>query len=109
MRAFRIVLFIFLAALCGVGTWLYCSVKSNFDITADTAFYVTPNDTRETIEQRLTTLGASRVGVQLLTWYTDFKPSTGHYLLRPSDDAMSVVRRLKRHEQDPVRVVIPSF
>lgn len=94
--------------LCGAALWLYKCVRGPLPVEDAVSLYITPQDDVESVRAHLLELGASKTGYSLLADKTDFKPSTGHYVVRPGDNLLSVMRRIKLHEQDPVRLVVPS-
>lgn len=108
MTKLKIALAVSLTVLCGGGFWIYGCVWGSLGVAQDTSLYITPADGTGDVKRQLMAMGASGVGVDLLVRSSGYKPSTGHYVVRPGDRLIDVMRRLKRHEQDPVRIVVPS-
>ena len=97
-------------AACIVAGIAYRSLFSTFDISETAYVYVRPATTEADIKAQLhdNCHARSLMGWQLLSRAFPFTPHTGRYAVEPTDDLLSVYRRLRRGQQTPVRLTIPS-
>lgn len=109
-RKFFIALGCLAVAACIVAGIVYRSLFATFDISETAYVYVRPSTTEADIKTQLRDdcHARSLVGWQLLSRVFPFTPHTGRYVVEPTDDLLTVYRRLRRGHQTPVRLTIPS-
>ena len=88
----------------------YHSIFSTFDISETSYVFVRPTTTEDDIKAQLcdNCNASSMLGWRLLSRAFPFTPHTGRYVVEPTDDLLTVYRRLRRGQQTPVRLTIPS-
>ena len=100
-----------LALAAGIAAgFAYHSIFSTFDLDETGYVYVRPTTSEADIKAQLldNCHARSMFGWQLLSRAFPFTPHTGRYAVEPTDDLLSVYRRLRRGQQTPVRLTIPS-
>lgn len=71
--------------------------------------YVDKSDTEETLLKKLEEAKVNTSGWDLLNRVANFKLNTGRYAIRKGDALLSVFRRIRNHQQEPVNVTIPTL
>ena len=100
------------AAVCvAAGAMLWHDVTgSPFDIDEPAYVYVRPGTDADSVARQLTTEARARNlrGFRWAAALLGYTPRTGRYVVRPGESVLTVFRRLKRGQQEPVRLTIPS-
>ncbi len=97
--------------MVGAALWSVRAVmRPAFDLQETAYVYIRPSTTEADVFEQLKTEGHARslTGWRLLRLVTDFKPLTGRYAIRPGDAMLTVLRRLRNGQQEPVRLTLPS-
>ena len=78
--------------------------KSLNSTTAPVSIYIDEDDTADSV--RIKTGNPKRW--EVLQWYFDAQPRTGHYLIKPGEKMIDVYRKFRNGTQSPVRVTVPQ-
>ena len=100
-----------LAILAATAFWaVHAMLRPCFDLQETAYVYIRPETTEtDILEQLQTSCGAtSLTGWHLLRHAMEFQPRTGRYAIHPEDNSLTVLRRLRNGQQEPVRLTIPS-
>ncbi|MBQ9285738.1 MAG: endolytic transglycosylase MltG [Bacteroidaceae bacterium] len=100
-----------LALAAGISAGIfYHTVFATFNIDETDYVYVRPSTTEIEIKSQLRDICHlnSLLGWIILSKAFPFTPHTGRYAVEPTDNLLSVYRRLRRGQQAPVRLTIPS-
>lgn len=71
--------------------------------------FVTPEDTNNSLLQKLEEANVNTFGWGILEKLSTFKLHTGRYAIDPGMSILDVFRRLRNHQQEPVKLTIPSL
>ncbi len=71
--------------------------------------FVTPEDTNESLLQKLEDAKVNTFGWSILENLSTFKLHTGRYAIEQGMSILDVFRRLRNHQQEPVMLTIPSL
>ncbi|MBQ7494749.1 MAG: endolytic transglycosylase MltG [Bacteroidaceae bacterium] len=94
-----------------VALWsVHAVMRPPFELSETAYIYIRPSTTEADVLDQLEAECHARslTGWRLLRMVTDFKPRTGRYAVNPEDDMLTVLRRLRNGQQEPVRLTIPS-
>lgn len=85
--------------------WYVWPVFNNMN-SGDTpiSVYVDEDDTMDSIRIKV----GSPKRWEVLQWYFQTKPRTGHYLIQPGEKMLDVYRKFRNGTQSPVRVTVPQ-
>lgn len=85
-------------------------MRPAFELSETAYVYIRPSTTEDDILEQLQSECHARslTGWRLLRMVTDFKPRTGRYAVNPEDAMLTVLRRLRNGQQEPVRLTLPS-
>lgn len=78
--------------------------KSLNTTTAPVSIYIDEDDTADSV--RIKTGNPKRW--EVLQWYFEAQPRTGHYLIKPGEKMIDVYRKFRNGTQSPVRVTVPQ-
>ena len=89
---------------------IHATLAPAFELSEEAYIYVRPATTEDDILQQLRDVAHARslVGWNLLRLVMDFKPQTGRYAVHPDESVLAVLRKIRNHQQEPVRLTLPS-
>ncbi|MCF0194564.1 MAG: endolytic transglycosylase MltG [Bacteroidaceae bacterium] len=91
--------------LTGVAAWLYLAVSSPVCHGEEAVVLVDDDDSLDSVRVKLS---ANAIGMRLLHSRLPMKLRTGRYIFAKRTPLFSAYRRIRNHNQDPVRLVIPQ-
>ncbi|MBP5770065.1 MAG: endolytic transglycosylase MltG [Bacteroidaceae bacterium] len=105
-----------IAVFLGLGIlttlWAVHEILSpNFHPDQKAYIYIRPETNEAAILDQLRTNGRARslVGWKLLRMIVGCTPRTGRYAIEPDDATLTVLRRLRNGQQEPVQLTLPSI
>jgi UPF0755 protein len=105
-----LILFLLAGAATGYGYYLFMAPQLYPPQTV--SLYIDRDDTADSILQQIEQVGHARtlVGLRLLMEYAGYDKHihTGHYLIKPQENAYHLFRQLNRGHQEPVKLTIGS-
>ncbi len=91
-----------LLAICGI--YLTSAVNN----TEETCLYVYEGQSPAEVKEGLKEAGVRTLGFSLLSKMLGYKVRSGRYLMHNGENILSVFRRLRNGQQDPVNLTLPS-
>ena len=76
--------------------------------TDEPYLYLRPADTPDSVRTRLSDLGIRTTGFSLLNRLLGYKVRSGRYAVRPGENLLTLFRRLRNGQQEPLNLTIPS-
>lgn len=82
---------------------------SCYDEQEKAILYVNSEDTEESLLRKLDDAKVNTFGWGILKSVSSFKLHTGRYAIDPGMSVLEVFRRLRNHQQEPVKLTIPTL
>ena len=83
-------------------------LSSSYNAEQEGLVYIYDSDTPVTVKQKLAESGVRTCGFSLLNRLLDYKVRSGRYSIRKGESLLSIFRKLRNGQQEPLNLTIPS-